>query len=193
MLRTWQAIGAAVLGVIMTPAAALAQEHGGDLLSPQFDLGIWTIIIFVVLLLVLWKTAWTPMLEGLRKREESIRSAVEESRRTRDEMEQLRAGFKTEMDAAYAQIPKLMDDARRDAQRLAEEMRAKAAADIQAERTRLRQELDVAHDQALQDLSTHAANLATLISAKAIGRALTEDDHRRLIDEALAEIQHAKV
>ena len=174
------------------PGIALAQG-GNDILAPRFDLGIWTIVVFVLLLLVLRKAAWQPMIEGLHKREESIRGSVEEARRTRDEMEQLRAHFKSELDAAYAKIPQLMDDARRDAQRMAEELRAKAMADIQAERTRLRLELDRAHDQALQDLSTHAAQLATLISAKAIGRSLTEDDHRRLIDEALAEIRHAKI
>lgn len=195
MRQSWRilTLGAATLAT--APAVALAQHHEekGSGVPMQFDLGIWTIVIFVVLLLVLRRLAWQPMVEGLRKREETIRGSVEEARRTREEMEGLRAQFKAEMDAAYAKIPQLMDDARRDAQRMAEEMRAKATADIQAERTRMRHELDVAHDQALQDLSAHAAQLATLISAKAIGRSLTEDDHRRLIDEALAEMQHARV
>jgi F-type H+-transporting ATPase subunit b len=191
MLRAWQLVGLAAVVVALVPGAALAQ--GDDILAPRFDLGIWTIIVFVVLLLVLRKAAWQPMIEGLNKREETIRGSVEEAKRTRDEMEALRVHFKAELDAAYGKIPQLMDEARRDAQRLAEEMRAKAAADIQAERTRLRHELDLAHDQALQDLSTHAAQLATLISAKAIGRSLTEEDHRRLIDEALMEMRQTKV
>jgi F-type H+-transporting ATPase subunit b len=191
MLRAWQLVGLAAVVLALVPGAALAQ--GDDILAPRFDLGIWTIIVFVVLLLVLRKAAWQPMIEGLNKREETIRGSVEEAKRTRDEMEALRVHLKAELDAAYGKIPQLMDEARRDAQRLAEEMRAKAAADIQAERTRLRHELDLAHDQALQDLSTHAAQLATLISAKAIGRSLTEEDHRRLIDEALTEMRQTKI
>jgi F-type H+-transporting ATPase subunit b len=163
-----------------------------NILALKWDLGLWAMVVFLLLLLVLGRYAWKPMLEGLQKREETIRGSVEEAKRTRDEMEQMRTKFKTEMDQAYAKIPQLMDDARRDAQKMAEEMRAKAVADIQAERQRLRHELEVARDQALSELWTQAAQLATLISAKAIGRSLTEDDHSRLLDEALEEMRHVK-
>jgi F-type H+-transporting ATPase subunit b len=186
MLRTWRLAILVLIGALLTPAVAMA---AGDLMSPQFDLGIWTIVIFVILLVVLWKAAWGPMLQGLRKREEDIFGSIEEAKRTRDEMEQMRIRFKAEMDAEYAKIPQLMDQARKDAQAIAEEVRAKATADIQSERQRLRHEMEVARDQALHELWTSAAQLATLISAKAIGRALNEEDHRRLLDEALEEIQ----
>ena len=190
MLRTWRLFLLTALGALLTPAMAFAQE--GDLMAPRFDLGIWSIVVFVVLMLVLWKAAWKPMLEGLNEREQTIIGSLEEAKRTREEMEQLRARFKAEMDAEYAKIPKLMDDARKDAQKMAEEIRTKAAAEIQADRQRMRHELDVARDQALHELWTSAAQLATLISAKAIGRSLSEDDHRRLIDEALNEIQESR-
>jgi F-type H+-transporting ATPase subunit b len=190
MLRAWQAIALGLAVIALLPGMALAQ--GDNILAPRFDLGIWTIIVFVVLLLVLRWAAWGPMLEGLRKREENIRGSVEEARRTREEMERMRNEFKLEMDKAYAKIPELMDEARRDAARMAEDMRAKAMADIQTERQRLRHELEVARDQALHELWTNAAQLATLISAKAIGRSLSEEDHRRLLDEALREIRNVQ-
>jgi F-type H+-transporting ATPase subunit b len=187
MQRTWRIVALGMFLVALAPSTALAA--GDDILAPRFDLGIWTLVIFVILLLVLRKFAWGPMLEGLRKREETIRGSVEEARRTRDDMEQLRAQFKVEMDQAYAKIPALMDDARRDAERMTNDLRSKATADISAERQRLRHEMDVARDQALHELWTNAAQLATLISAKAIGRSLSEEDHRRLLDEALQEIR----
>ena len=59
----------------------------------------------------------------------------------------------------------------------------------QDERERLRKEIGLAHDSALQDLWNQTAQLATLISAKALGRAISEDDHRRLVDESLAELR----
>jgi F-type H+-transporting ATPase subunit b len=190
MRRTWQTFSLAALVMASAPVVAWAQ-HDGDK-GPsflQYDLGIWTIVVFVGLFLLLRAIAWGPMLEGLRKREAAIRNSAEEAVRTREEMEQLRAKFKAEMDEAYAKIPALMDEARKSAQQIAEEMRAKAAADIQAERQRLRHEMDVARDQALQELWTQAAQLATLISAKAISKSLSEEDHRRLLDEAIAEMQ----
>ena len=85
-------------------------------------------------------------------------------------------------------MSELIEEARRDAEAMSTEMRAKAAAEIQAERERLRREIDIAKDQAIKQLWEQSAQLAALISSKAIGRALTEDDHRRLIDESLHEL-----
>lgn len=153
------------------------------------DLGLWALVVFILLFLILRKAAWGPILEGLQKREQTIRAAVDEAKDARKETERVRAEFKAEMEKAYAEIPKMMEEARRDAQNLAEEMRSKAQADIQTERQRLRREIDTARDQALQDIWNRTAELATMISAKAIRRSLSEDDHRRLVDEAMSELR----
>lgn len=164
-------------------------EHGPpDPMALTWDLGLWAIVIFVLLMFILRKAAWDPMLEGLRKREETIRSSVEEAKKARAETERITAEFKLKMEQAYAEIPRIMEEARRDADLLKEEMRAQTAKDIQTERARLRREIDTARDQALQELWNQAAQLATLISAKAIGRSLGEGDHRRLLDEAITEL-----
>jgi F0F1-type ATP synthase membrane subunit b/b' len=104
-------------------------------------------------------------------------------------MERVKAEFQRELEAAHQQIPKLMEEARRKAQELADEMRAKANADIAAERQRLRRELDTATDQALQQLLTKAADLATTIAGKAIRRSLTAEDQQRLAEVALNEMR----
>ncbi len=152
------------------------------------DVGIWAIVVFVLLLFILRKLAWDPMLEGLKKREDTIKSAVEEAKLAREDTRRITAQFQAEMAAKMAEIPRIMDAARRDAEQLKDEMRAQAAKDIQTERQRLRRELDIARDQALQELLNQAARLATLISAKTIGRHLSEEDHHRLVDEALNEL-----
>ncbi len=153
-----------------------------------WDLGLWAIVIFVLLLVILRKMAWGPMLEGLQKREETIKNSVEEAKKARADTERITAEFKVKMDLAYAEIPKIMDQARKEAEAFKEEMRNQTTKDIQTERQRLRREIDTARDQALQELWNQAWQLASLISAKAIGRSLTEEDHRRLLDEAIAEI-----
>jgi len=176
-----------------------ADDHGGgdpaggtpNPLAIAFDTAFWAIVIFVGLLFVLRAKAWGPILEGLQKREETIRSSLEEAKKTRDEMAAMRAQFQKELAEAHQEIPKLMEEGRKKAEELANEMRTKAAADIQAERERLRHEVEMAKDQAIKQLWEQAAQLATLISAKAIGRALTEDDHRRLLDESLQEMTPA--
>jgi len=183
-MRTF--VSVVLLCLLAGPSLASGEEQ---ILEPRFDLMVWTLVIFVLLFLVLKKFAWPAMLEGLQRREETIRTAVDEAKHARAETERITAEFKAQMDQAYAEIPKLMDQARKDGQRLADEMRAKAQADIQADRQRLRREIDVALEQALQQIYTQAAQLATLISAKAIQRSLSEEDHRRLVDQAMQELQ----
>jgi F-type H+-transporting ATPase subunit b len=174
------------------PVLAAGDEHGPpNPLSFFYDTAFSALVVFILLLWVLRAKAWGPILEGLKKREETIRSSLEEAKKTRAEMEKMRADFQTELAEAHQQIPRLMEEARKKADELANEMRAKAAADIQAERERLRHEVEIAKDQAIKEIWEQAAQLATLISAKAIGRSLTGEDHRRLLDEAMVEMRQS--
>ncbi len=173
---------------LMAGAAPVFAAGDGGLLDLRYDTAIFSIIVFVALLLILRAKAWGPILEGLQKREETIRTSLEEAKQTRVAMEKLKADFQKELADAHQQIPALLEEARKDAERLSNEMRAKAVAEIQAERERLRREVDIAKDQAIKEIWEQAAQLATLMSAKAIGRALSEDDHRRLLDESLKEM-----
>ena len=178
----------AALAALAMPAHA-ADNAQPNILEPRFDLSLWAIVIFVILFLVLRKFAWGPILEGLTKREQNIEGALDEAKKVREELGKQHADFQKQLADANQQIPKLLEAARRDAEHLKEEMRTQAATDINAERQRLRREIDVAKDQALQEIWNLAANLATVISARAIRKALAPEDHRRLVDEALAEIQ----
>jgi F-type H+-transporting ATPase subunit b len=171
----------------------LAQDKPPALLDLRWDLGLWTLIVFLLLFLVLKKMAWKPMLEGLQKREDRINSAIDDARRAREEAERLRGEFAAEMNKAQEKVREVMDEARRDAQHTKDDMIAQARNEIQGERERLRREINTARDQALKDLWEQSARLATLISSKAIKRELSIDDHRRLFDEALTELGQANV
>jgi F-type H+-transporting ATPase subunit b len=181
-------------GAVVNEPGHTDQEHQASHSKPnvmdvRFDLTIWSIIIFAGLFLILRKYAWGPILEGLQKREKTIESSLEEAKKAREEVAAQRAEFEKRLAEANQEIPRLMEQARKDAELLKEEMRTQANADIQTERQRLRREIEVAKDQALHEIWSQAANLATVISARAIRRELSPDDHRRLIDEALEEVQ----
>jgi len=162
-----------------------------NIFAPAIDLTIWTIIIFLLLLAVLYKFAWTPMMQGLQKREHDIHAAVDDARTAREEAQRLRDEIQAERNKIEDMRRDILQKAQADAQRLGDEIAAKAKAEIQAERDRARHDMEVAHDQALQDLYEKTIDLAALVSAKAIRRQLTPDDHRRFMDEALAEIRQA--
>jgi F-type H+-transporting ATPase subunit b len=168
----------------------LKKKEKPDLfLLKRWDLGVWSILIFVALYFVLAKLAWKPMIEGLNKREENIRGALEQAERTRKEAMELQSQLDAKMKAAGGEIAKMMDEARRDAQGLKDQMVSEAKSEIQSERDRLHREIDTAKDQALQEIWQQAVTLATTMSTKAIRRNLTAEDHRRLLDETLAELK----
>jgi F-type H+-transporting ATPase subunit b len=170
----------------------LKKEKEISILDVSWDLGLWTLVVFVLLLYVLRRLAWKPMLQGLHRRESTIREALTEAQRAREESQQLQAKLKAEMDQAQGRVREVLDEARRRAQETTDEMVARARAEIQTERDRLRREIELARDQALQQLWGHAAQLATLVSAKVIRRQLSAEDHRRLVDEAIGDMRQAR-
>jgi F-type H+-transporting ATPase subunit b len=173
-------------------AAAAGHESGaepaGDPFAWALDLTIWTIIVFLLLLIVLRVLAWNPMLAALQKREDSIRAALEEADRARAEAQRMREQFQAETRKAQEEVRQLMEQSRRDAEQLKNNILAEAKAETQKERERLHREIETARDQALQQIWNQAADLATRISGKALGRLMTPEDQRRLVDEALSEL-----
>jgi F-type H+-transporting ATPase subunit b len=156
----------------------------------RWDLGIYTLVVFGLLLFILGRFAWGPIMRGLEKREDIIRRARDEAEQALAQGQKLRDELAAQRASAAEEVRGLMDSARRDAQAVRDQARADAAKDIQAERDRLRREIDSARDQALQDIYATAVHFAEEFAKKAIGRKLemSPDERRRLVDEALTEL-----
>jgi F-type H+-transporting ATPase subunit b len=168
----------------------LAKDEPPDIFGlKRWDLGIWSIIIFLILFFALKKFAWKPMIDGLHKREANIQSALDAAETSRKEAMELHSQVEAKLKTAGGEIAKMMDEGRRDAQALKEQMVADAKKEIQGDRDRLLREVETAKDQALQEIWQQSVVLATAISSKAIRRNLTQDDHQRLLDESLAELK----
>jgi F-type H+-transporting ATPase subunit b len=173
---------------------AVAAEGGSkSIFDLRFDLGLWSIVVFLALFFILKRYAWGPILEGLQKREETIRGALADAHRAQEEARRIQIELQQQLDQAGEKVREILDTGRRDADRVRDDMISKARSEIQSERDRLRREIDLARDQALQQLWEQSAQLATLISAKAIRRHLSEADHRRLVDEALSDLRQAAI
>jgi len=207
MHRVWLMFALLACLFPLTPAAFAEKPTGQDsqgdhsagaekktnIFEPALDLAIWTILVFVILFFVLARYAWKPMLAGLQQREHNIHAAQEEAKRDREEAQRVREEVQRKLDGAAGEVRDLLDKGRREAQQLQEDMMNKTRAEIQAERERLRREIETARDQALQSIMNQAGHLATLISAKVIRRELTGDDHRRLVEEAMADLAASNV
>ncbi len=180
------------------PAESMAETHGhGEKKKggldftgfKRYDLGIYTLIVFGLLLLVLSKFAWPHIAEGLRKREAVILGARDEAAKTKAEAEELRARLQKDFAEAQDKVRAMLDEARRDADALRATEREAGARDAQAERERAKREIEAAKDVALDEIYRQAVDLATTLSAKTLSRQITADDHRKLLDESLAELR----
>ncbi|MGL4554707.1 MAG: hypothetical protein ACRC33_26370 [Gemmataceae bacterium] len=165
------------------------QEDKIDLFKGAIDLTVWTIAVFLILFTVLSLFAWPAIREGLDKREGDIARDKAEADKAKKEADAARSELAAKMAKANDEIRTMIDKARADAAATAAEEIAKGKAELAAEKARLRDEMARAKDQALAEVWTSGASLATLISAKAIGKHLTLDDHRALVDDALKEFR----
>jgi len=153
------------------------------------EVSLWTILVFLLLLAVLTKFAWGPIKEGLNKREQSIARDKHEAEVARKDAAEMRTRLDAELARAEQKAGEIVAKARLDAEKTAAEELARGKAELQAERQRLFNDLTIARDQALKEIWTQVADVATLISGKAIKKNLSEEDHRALVSEALDEFR----
>lgn len=193
---TTRTLAAAAAVLLLTPAlglAAAAPEGGKpkDPLTPNLVNSVVTLVVFLGLLAILYKFAWGPILKGLEAREHAQFLALEEARTAREEAAAMRAQLQAEMAKATDQVRALLDEARRDADALKATEREAGARDAAAERERAQREIAAARDAALKDIYEQAVRLAALMSEKALRRSVSAEDHRRLLDESIAELKDA--
>ncbi|MFL6290554.1 MAG: F0F1 ATP synthase subunit B [Thermoanaerobaculia bacterium] len=175
---------------LAAPALAQEAEHaagGGEnnIFAGNVGNMIWTLVIFLLVVVVLGKFAWGPILNTLQARESFIHEALATAKRDRDEAEARLREYEARLAQARAEASAIVDEGRRDAivvkQRIEED--AQREADKRLERAR--REIQIATETATKELYQLSARLATEMAGKVIGRELTPQDHERLIAESL--------
>ncbi len=170
-------------------------SHGGghgagqpNILEAQAPLAIWTVVVFVVLLTVLGKYAWKPLLKALEAREEHLLHVLHDTEKARNDAERLLVENQKQLANAAEQARAVLEQARRDAEAAADTIVKKAQAEAEASRERAEREIATAKDQALDEIWTKTADLAVSVAGKVLVKELTPDDHRRLLDVAVAQL-----
>jgi len=174
--------------------AAEAPEAGTGTISPfAGDVGtaIWTVVIFGIVLLVLGKYAWGPILKGLQDRESFIRDSLEKARAEREEAEARLREYVEKIDNARAEGQAMLEESRRDAEASKRRILDEARQESEKIAARSRREIEIATETALKELYSTSARLATDVAARVIGRELTPADHQRLIAESIEELGKA--
>jgi F-type H+-transporting ATPase subunit b len=176
------------LGAAEGGKAAAEDSSGTFLVSPDVGLMIWTFIVFGISLYVLKKAVFPRLQEALDKRQHAIEESIDAADRTRVEADELLAEYRERLQDARTQAEEILARARKaadaaeatavtDAKAKREELLEQAKRDIQAETRR-----------AIQDIRNEVANLTILATEKVTRKTLTEDDQRKLVEEALSEL-----
>jgi len=184
------------VGVMLTPVLAEAAEHGQaspSLFGGDFGTAIWTLVIFILLLIVLGKFAWGPLLRTLQNREQFIRESLESAKAEREQAEARLREYTEQLRKAQAEAGAILDQGRREAELLKRRIQDEARSEAEALLARARREITLARDTAVKELYDLTADLAVDVAARLVRRELSEDDHRRLVQEAIGEIQALRI
>ena len=159
------------------------------LVQPDPGLYVWTILTFLVLLALLAKFAWRPLLEALERRQESIRKSLDDARQARQEVEQLRAEASRILAQARSEADAILSATRADANQLRDEMRQKARAESAGIVKNAERQIELETARALQQIRHEAVDLSLAIASKLLQRNLSKDDNARLIEDTFKRIE----
>jgi F-type H+-transporting ATPase subunit b len=186
----------AVLLTLALAAPAAAQEgHEAAGANNPFagDIGnaLWTVIIFVLVLVVLGKFAWGPILKGLQARESYILESLEKAKRQHVEAETRLREYEEKLAQARTEATAIVDEGRRDAEVLKNKILQEARHEAEQERERTKREIRIATDTATKELYALSARLATDMAGRIIRKELSPQDHERLIADSIQELNAA--
>ena len=162
------------------------------LVQPDPGLFIWTIVTFLVLLALLAKFAWRPLLEALDKRQESIRKSLDDAQRARQELEQIQQESARILATARKEAEAIVASTRSDAERLREEIKQKARTEAANMVKSAEKQIEMETARALQQIRQEAVDLSVAIASKLIRRNLTKEDNARLIDETIGQLDTSR-
>ena len=184
--RSFISLSIGTAAVALCPSLAWASGGGGG--GPfawQSNLALWTGVIFVVLLLVLWKFAWGPIADALEKREQGIASQINEAEQANQNAKQMLADYQSKLDAAGEEVRQMIEKGRRDAEQTSRRIVDEARSEAKAQQQRALAEIDQAATGALSELASKSAQLAVGLAGKIVKSELKPGDHADLVRQAV--------
>jgi len=156
----------------------------------QVDPGlfIWTILTFLVLLGLLAKFAWGPLLEILEKRQETIRQSLEDAKQARKELEHIHEESRAIISEARTQAQTIVANSRSEAEKLKAELKQKAKSEADSMVQEAETQIQVVKEKALAEIRGEVVDLSLRIASKLIRKNLSREDNLSLIEDSLKEL-----
>jgi F-type H+-transporting ATPase subunit b len=176
-----------------TEHGAAEEEGGSFLVSPNVGLMLWTLIAFGVSMLILKKFAFPAIGEALDKRAATIDESLNAAVRTKEEAEELLEEYRARLKEAREQAEDIVARSRKAADTTLEEAKSAAKEYGEEQRAATIKEIEAAKQLALDDIRKEVADLTVIATEKVTRKSLDGDDHRRLIEEALSEVDFSSL
>src|SRR4051795_5338093 len=175
----------------MAPLIAAEDSGGSFLVSPNVGLMIWTLVVFGVTLLVLAKVAFPRIAEALDKRQRLIEDSIDSAQRTQREADELLREYRERLSDARSQADEIVARARRTAEANENETLADARTKREEMMEQTRRDIEAETRRAIQQIRAEVADLTVLATEKVTRKSLDSADQKRLVEEALAELDFA--
>ncbi len=159
------------------------------LVQPDPGLFIWTILTFLVLLGLLGKFAWKPLLATLEKRHEMIKNSLDDAQKAKTELERLQQESKEIISEARVEAQAIVAKGRSEAEKLKGELRQKAKEEADSIVRNAEKQIQVERDKAISEIRSEVVDLSLLVASKLIKKNLSKEDNQSLIEESLKQVE----
>jgi F-type H+-transporting ATPase subunit b len=186
-------LGMFVLAQAADPAKAADEESSNFLVSPNVGLMIWTLLAFLVAMWILRKYAWPAITAALDKRQSAIEESIDIAERTRADAQQLLEEYRERLREARAQADEIVARARKAGEVHERETLEKARTQREELMEQTRRDIEAETRRAIQEIRNEVADLTVLATEKVTRKSLTEADQKRLVEDALKELDFSSL
>jgi len=161
------------------------------MLNQQFGLIFWTLITFGIAVFVLWKYAFGPLQRVIDERRQGIQDSIDTAEQTRAEAARLLEEYKQTLAQVRQEAAEILERSRQSGEMVKAEITTEAKQQVERTLAKAHEQIKRETHAAIQELKDNVADITLLAAEKVATRSLTGADHRRLVEEALAEVDFA--
>ena len=162
-----------------------------NLLSPQIGTIFWTALTFLLLLFILRRMAWNPILQTMAEREKRIKEALDKADAAQKESEETMVKQKEIIESAKHEAQELLGKSKKTAETTKEEILQKANSEAENILERAKKEISLEKEKAVEEIKSSAAELSIMIASKIVGKSLSPKDHQDVIKESIQKMSEA--
>lgn len=159
------------------------------IINPMTSTVFWSIIVFIILIVVLWKFVLKPVNNMLTKRQNEVRDSIDSAEKQKEEAQQYLEDQKKELDAARMEAKQIIEESKTAAKKIKDEIEEKASEKSKIILDSALEEIKAERERSVAAVKNQIVDIAMEATEKIIGKSLSEEEHKRLIEESLKEVQ----